>query len=92
MTSHAWTLSLDQFALSSRAVASGCPLRIALLPGELLRVPRERRTLRVLGGRAWVSHHGEDYALRTGETLCLEPDPHGALVSAEGRPLFLEIV
>ena len=92
MTGHAWTPPLEQFVLRSRIVEPGCPFRTARRPGELLWSPRTCHSLHIRAGRAWISSHGEVLTLRTSEILCLELDPHGASVSAEGRPLFLEIV
>ena len=91
MTSHEMTLSLDQFALSSRSAEKERTFRIVLLPGELLRVPRKHRALRVVAGEAWISLAGADHTLRAGETLPLPRTRHEALVSAEGQALFLEI-
>jgi hypothetical protein len=91
MTSHNMTLTFDQFALSSKSTAEDRAFRIVLLPGELLRVPKARRSLRVISGAAWVSHNGRDYELGAGEALPLDRTRHEALISAEGQPLFLEI-
>ncbi|HWQ08930.1 MAG TPA: hypothetical protein VN436_07480, partial [Holophaga sp.] len=60
MSAHQMALSLDQFTLSSRSTAAERAFRIVLLPGELLRVPKARRSLRILSGHAWVSHRGLD--------------------------------
>lgn len=91
MTTQPMALSFDEFALSSRADAQDRAFRIVLLPGELLRVPRKNRSLRVIAGSAWVSHHGQDHTLSAGDELPLHRSRHGALVSAEGQTLFLEI-
>jgi hypothetical protein len=91
MTSHAITLTFDQFNLSSAKVAESHAFRIVLLPGELLRVPRKHRALRVVSGSAWVSHDGRDQTLTAGEIMPLKRTRHDALVSAEGQTLFLEI-
>ena len=91
MTSHEMTLTFDQFALSSAKVKEDRAFRIVLLPGELLRVPRKHRSLRVVAGAAWVSHNGNDHALTAGDVMPLARTGHEALVSAEGQTLFLEI-
>ena len=91
MTSHGMTLTFDQFSLASKGAAADRTFRLVLLPGEVLKVPRRHRSLRVVSGAAWVSHKGLDHALYTGDTLPLGPARHEAVVSAEGEPLFLEI-
>lgn len=91
MTSHEMTLSLDQFSLTSVKAAEDHAFRIVLLPGELLRVPKKHRALRVVSGSAWVSHNGHDQALTAGDIMPLERTRYEALVSAEGQTLFLEI-
>jgi hypothetical protein len=91
MTSHEMTLTFDQFALSSAKAKEDHAFRIVLMPGELLRVPRKHRTLRVVSGAAWVSQDGRDFELSAGEILPLARTRHEALVSAEGQTLFLEI-
>ena len=91
MTSHEMTLTFDQFALTSPNAAVDRAFRIVLLPGELLRVPKARRSIRVVSGAAWISHNGRDYEVNAGEVLPLARTRHAALVSAEGQTLFLEI-
>lgn len=91
MSTHEMALSFDQFVLSTRSAAKDRAFRIVLLPGELLRVPKARRELRIISGQAWVSHQGCDHTLTSGEVLPLARSRHEALVSAEGETLFLEI-
>jgi hypothetical protein len=91
MTSHEMTLTFDQFALSSKSAVEDRAFRIVLLSGELLRVPKAHRSIRVVSGAAWISHNGHDYELNPGEVLPLARTRHDALVSAEGQTLFLEI-
>jgi hypothetical protein len=91
MTSHEMTLTFDQFSISSRSAAKNQAFRIVLLPGEVLKVPRQRRSLRVISGAAWVSHLGRDHELYAGGTLSLARSRQEAVVSAEGETLFLEI-
>jgi hypothetical protein len=68
-------------------------LRLTLLRGEALRVPRGARRLRVLSGTAWVSLEGEDFVLERCESIPLAKRPgHEAVVSATGRdPLLFEL-
>jgi hypothetical protein len=91
MTSHEMTLTFDGFALSAKTAADEHAFRIMLLPGELLRVPKTRRSIRVVSGAAWISHNGQDHELSPGDVLPLARTSHDALVSAEGQTLFLEI-
>lgn len=91
MSAHEIALHLDQFSLTSRATARERALHIILLPGELLRVPRKFRSLRVIKGAAWVSSAGLDHALYAGGSLRLDPSRSEALVSAERQTLVLEV-
>ena len=91
MSAHEMALSFDQFTLASRSDAKAQAFRIVLLPGQLLRVPRAKQSLRILSGHAWVSHRGLDHTLTAGQTLPLAGARHEALVSGEGETLLLEI-
>ena len=91
MTSHEMTLTFEQFSLSSKSATDERAFRIVLLPGELLRVPKKHRAIRVVSGSAWVSHNGHDQALSAGDIMPLERTRYEALISAEGQTLFLEI-
>jgi hypothetical protein len=91
MRSHEMSLTFDQFALSSTRAKEDHAFRIVLLPGELLRIPKAHRSIRVIAGEAWISHDGRDHTLTAGEDLPLTRSGHEALVSAEGQTLFLEI-
>lgn len=42
-------------------------LRITLLPGELLRIPKRTAHVRIISGNAWISAGGSDTILRPGE-------------------------
>jgi hypothetical protein len=68
-------------------------LRLVLLRGEAIRLPRSARRLRVISGRAWVSQEGEDILLSSCESLplCGKPEDQ-AVVSATGdEALFFEL-
>ena len=83
------------FQTAARGIAateSRRVLRIALLPGELLRVPRSRRHLHVLSGTAWISHNACDIVAERGACVGLARSRSPALVSgAGGAPLLFEI-
>jgi hypothetical protein len=68
-------------------------LRLTLIRGEALRVPRTVSRLRVLSGVAWVSFEGEDILQGRGEVLSLPGGSrHDAVISSTGDdPLFFEI-
>ena len=91
MTTQEMTLTLDQFGLTAARAEEQGAYRMVLRPGEMLRVPRKRMTLRVLAGAAWVSQGTSDHTLRGGDTLALPRTRHQALVSAEGQTLLLEL-
>ncbi len=91
MTSHEMTLSLEQFALTAARSADPTAFRIVMRSGELLRVPKARRSIRVVAGAAWVSNDRGDAELRAGDVLPLLRSRQDTLVSAEGNTLLLEI-
>lgn len=67
-------------------------LRIALLPGELLRIPRARKHMHVLSGTAWISECARDTVAERGSCIELSSPRHPALVSGLGaQPLLFEI-
>jgi hypothetical protein len=67
-------------------------LRIALLPGELLRIPRARTHMHVLSGTAWISESGRDVVADRGTCVGLSRSRHPVLVSGvRTQPLLFEI-
>ncbi|MGO9409215.1 MAG: hypothetical protein ACLQCB_00540 [Spirochaetia bacterium] len=67
-------------------------LRLALLPGELLRIPRARRHVHVLSGTAWISECVRDVVADRGACVGLSRSRHPVLVSSLGaQPLLFEI-
>jgi hypothetical protein len=91
MTCHDLTLTFDQIALAVARPREARAFRILLQPGEALRIPRKAWTLRVVTGNAWVAQSGIDHTLGPGDTLALPRTRYAAVVSAEGRPLFIEL-
>ena len=68
------------------------PLRIVLLPGEVLRLPRVRALLRVLSGAAWITRAGEDTVVSEGERVAVPAVRDPAVISGLGaRPLMVEM-
>lgn len=69
------------------------PLRVVLLPGEALRVPRGGRTVRVLSGTAWMTRAGVDIVLPCGERSDLRASRDAPVISALGAsPLLVEVL
>jgi len=67
-------------------------LRIALLPGELLRIPRARRNIHVLSGTAWISESGRDMVADRGTSVGFSRSRHPVLVSGVGaQPILFKI-
>jgi hypothetical protein len=67
-------------------------MRLALFPGEALRLPRACRGVCVWAGKAWLSQAGRDVRLGPGEALTLAPGRDPAVVSALGDwALILEL-
>ena len=74
------------------AGAADAPLRVVLVQGEALKLPRGSALLCVLTGAAWVSQAGQDLFLPAGERFHPQPDADAAVVSPLGGvPLLLEI-
>ncbi len=69
------------------------PLRIVLLPGEVLRMPRSRARLRVLSGAAWLSRAGTDTVLSEGQCATVPATRDAAVISGLGvQPLMVELL
>jgi hypothetical protein len=91
MTCRELTLTFDQFALATSRPRADRAFRIVLQPGEVLRLPRKAWTIRVFSGDAWIAHSGIDHTVAAGGSLALAKGRHPAIISAEHRPLCLEI-
>lgn len=79
-------------ARAVRATESRPVLRIALYPGELVRIPRGRNHLHVLSGTAWISANARDRVAGRGACVGLEAGRDTALVSGlGGEPLMFEV-
>ena len=85
--------------MSSVDIASVLPardsqrvLRFALSSGELHRIARGVRHVRVLSGNAWITEGGRDMIGTPGSCIQLAPARHSALVSGlGGQPLLFEV-
>jgi hypothetical protein len=78
--------------LSQGLVHSGptpAALRILLLPGEVLALPRSSSRIRVLSGAAWVSKGGRDLLLATGERMDTARGRDRPVVSGLGTEVLL---
>ena len=86
-------IALDIQSCLSQAPEEDCLwISPTLFVGELLRIPRESRFLRVLSGTAWISVTGTDVVVPKGDSIKLIRTRNPALVSALGiAPLLLEI-
>jgi hypothetical protein len=68
------------------------PLRVVLMEGEALKLPRGSTSLRVLSGTAWVSHAGQDLFVPAGQRFRAAHGTDSAVVSALGGvPLLVEM-
>jgi len=71
---------------------SESPLRVVLMEGEALKLPRESVLLRVLSGTAWVSQAGLDTFLKEGDRFRPVESTDPAVISPLGAlPLLLEM-
>ena len=74
------------------AASADAPLRVVLVQGETLRLPRSRSSIRALAGSAWITQCGEDRVLMAGEAMTAAAGPDRAVVSSLGaQPLLLEV-
>jgi hypothetical protein len=72
--------------------STDAPLRVVLVEGEALRLPRSRASIRVLAGSAWITQRGDDRFLKAGEAMTAAAGADCAVVSALGtQPLLLEV-
>jgi hypothetical protein len=67
----------------ARGTDAAAPLRIVLLPGEALRIPRARATVRVLSGTAWLTSEGKDIILCKGQCLTCDEQCQEAVTPNE---------
>ena len=65
------------------------PLRVVLMEGEALKLPRGSVLLRILSGTAWISQDGRDTFLRAGERFRPAAASDAAVVSPIGTPPLL---
>ncbi len=80
---------VDRRALTRGADA---PLRVVLVEGEALRLPRGTTQMRVLTGSAWISQAGRDSFVQAGERFHPAGGRDPAVLSPLGRvPLLVEM-
>ena len=104
MSSATLCLTFDDFAEASRRanmararsvdMVDDCPpaLRIALLHGEQLHIPKTAKLIHVLSGRAWISAGGKDFIVGEDESLRPLETRYDAVISAVGcEALFFEL-
>jgi hypothetical protein len=73
------------------AGAAAAALRVVLLPGESLRLPRACAAIRVLAGSAWITEDGNDFVLEAGARYRPRHRRPAPVVTAVGaEPLLFE--
>jgi hypothetical protein len=74
-----------------RAVSATTPsvLRLVLLPGETLRIPRTYASITALSGTAWITRGGKDILLTSGERCELRAARDCTVISAIGSEALL---
>jgi hypothetical protein len=80
---------LNDFGRRSFVESEPVPLRIVLVQGEALSVPRTLSTVRVLSGKAWISMNGRDVLLSAGEQSDVGRSRNGSVISAVGSQALL---
>jgi hypothetical protein len=78
---------LNGFGRRSFVEKEPVPLRIVLVQGEALSVPRSLHTVRVLSGKAWITVNGRDVVLCAGERTDLGRSRN--VISAVGNQALL---
>jgi len=92
MSSADVALMFNSVSRRVRATETRPVLRLALYPGELVKIPRARQHLHVLSGTAWVSTDGRDTVAPLGSCMDLAGARYPALVSGlGGNPLLFEV-
>ena len=85
-------LALVMNGLGRTAPSKASVLRVVLLSGDALRIPRVSSHLRVLTGTAWVSQGGEDRVLEAGQCYKVPGGGDRPIVSGlRGEPLLVEV-
>ncbi len=90
-------MSSTDLALFLNGLGSAAPkragvLRVVLLSGDTLRIPRSSRHLRVLSGTAWISQCGKDTVLESGQCYRIRGAADCAVISGlRGEPLLVEV-
>jgi Uncharacterized conserved protein, contains double-stranded beta-helix domain len=80
-TSGTWNLRISQPIV-----------RVRLIRGETLRLPRWCESLYVVSGYAWLSRNAEDILLERGETYSIPPGKGGAVVVSVLREEELSVI
>jgi hypothetical protein len=73
----------------ARGTPAASPLRFVLLPGEVLRIPSTRSTIRVISGTAWLTSEGEDIILCNGQCLSVATPREPPVISGIGSAAVL---
>jgi hypothetical protein len=81
-----YAFALSRYAGEGLSTSSLAALRLTLVRGETLRLPRGSLSLRVVSGRAWIGSGSEEAVLRQGESAPIPEAPrYPCLVSAIGE-------
>ena len=81
------------FALTGEIPTAPLTERLFIAENQHYTLPRTITSIRVLSGKAWVSHLGKDTVLDRGDTMEIEPGRDIAIVSALGsKPVELELM
>lgn len=84
---------LDHFASQASRRATPHKTQIRVQAGESRVLPRSTRRVRVLSGKAWLSHETADQIVRYHESIQLQHSQSGTVVTALGQEhLELEIL
>lgn len=84
-----WKMGVRESQTDSRTAPA--VLRVVLYGGEVCRLPRSCRRVRVLSGQAWITLAGRDVLLTEGEQTTFTASKAPILVSGLGSaPLVLE--
>jgi hypothetical protein len=73
------------FILTGNLPIAPMTKHLTIAEGQHFTLPREVTSLRVLAGKAWISHMGKDTVLYRGEAMQIEPRRDIAILTSLGH-------
>lgn len=86
---------MNKVSVESAGQATKSPVRLMLMQNETIGVdaPGHAERVRIVSGRAWLTHEGSDIFLDAGQEYMLKPSVYQAVISSlEVEPLVVELL